>query len=78
LAWRADREAAWRSRFAERFYLASDYQPATWLDAVHMPRWAARLTLEISRVRVEQCPTRDGRGASQKRWMWLVNFTVVS
>jgi hypothetical protein len=54
LVFRADMEARWLSPDSKSFYLASDYKPTRWTPAIHMPRWASRLTLEITEVRVQR------------------------
>jgi hypothetical protein len=52
--WRADRRAAWRSAMDEPYYLEMDYEPPRWRPSLHMPRWAARLFLDVTRMRVQR------------------------
>lgn len=53
VVWRADRAAKWRGMDGI-FYMESAYQPARWRASSHMPRWAARITLEVANVKIER------------------------
>lgn len=54
LVWMVDRAAKWVGDGETIHYLELDYEPARWRPSIHMPRWASRLTLEVTGVRVEQ------------------------
>ena len=52
-------------------YRASEYEDTfRWTPSIHMPRWASRITLEITDVRVERLQKIDDRSAGQEGAMY--------
>ena len=51
---------AWKVDLNHKFYRADEQRPGEltsampWMHSIHMPRWASRITLEVTAVRVER------------------------
>ncbi|EKP0311662.1 hypothetical protein ACTG16_23130 [Aeromonas sp. 23P] len=46
--------------------------------SVHMPRWASRILLEITDIKLEPRASRDGEGNPVTPWEWVVNFKITT
>lgn len=55
-----------------------------WKPSIHMPRWASRINLEITNVRVERMQEGGDREFwgeeqwNQNPWVWVIEFKVIT
>lgn len=52
-------------------------ETARWSPSIHMPRWASRITLRVTSVRVERMNGVVEEGASGS-WVWVIGFEQVT
>lgn len=77
------RDGAYFAPLAQYAPGASDH--IRYRPSIHMPRWASRILLEVTEVRVERMLTLElwdrvyGEGAARANpWVWAVTFRVVA
>lgn len=69
VVYRADRAARYFDMkpppgpVSDIFWMASTYKPERWRPSIHMPRWAARIRMEITAVGCERIQDVDDTGA---------------